>query len=299
MVQNLKYIEAHSQRLDVYLRNQFPQISRNQVSKVINSGLVLVNGILAKPSTKLRANDRISFVKEQFNPPTIEKLDLDIIYEDDFCLVINKPSGIITHAKGLLSSEGSVASFAKSHLDPDIDFSNSNNRAGIVHRLDRGTSGVIIVAKTSDAQKYLSRQFATRKIRKTYLALVKGKVSKPEAQINMPIERNPKQPSTFRPGPNGREALSRYLVIASNDQYSLLKVTPITGRTHQIRVHLKAINHPIVGDTVYGGEPAERLMLHAASIEVNLPNLYPTTFSAPLPKIFLKYIRVNKKQLNL
>ncbi len=299
MTKILKFDQDTPQRLDVYLRANFPQVSRNQIAKVITSGLVLVQNAKAKPSTKLHSGERISFSAEIFQLPEIEDINLDVIYEDDFCIVINKPSGVITHAKGAFSSEASVASFAKPRLASDIDPEGQNNRAGIVHRLDRGTSGVIIVAKTAAAQKYLNRQFSTRKVKKTYYALVKGRLGKTEAQINMPIERNPKQPSTFRPGANGRVALTQYLVIATNDKYSLLKVTPITGRTHQIRVHLRAINHPIVGDTVYGGEPADRLMLHAASIEVNLPNSYPRTFSAPLPKDFKKFIKVSKAQLAL
>ncbi|MGH7234100.1 MAG: RluA family pseudouridine synthase, partial [Candidatus Saccharimonadales bacterium] len=261
---------------------------------VIASDKVKVNKTIGKPSTKLRFKDNISFGGSLFKPPTTEIIELPIIYEDSFCLVLDKPSGIITHSKGSFSSEGSVASFARNKLDPDYDPDQKNNRAGIVHRLDRGTSGVIIVAKSAKAQKYLSSQFAKRIAKKTYYALVSGKLAKSEAIINMPIERDPKHPAKFRPGPNGRSALSQYVVVATNDKYSLLKVTPETGRTHQIRVHLKAINHPVVGDIAYGGDPADRLMLHASSLLINLPNSKPKTFSSPLPKEFLKFIKPTK-----
>ena len=288
------------QRLDVYLHQIYSNVSRTQLAKMISDQQVLVNKQVARASLKIRQNDRISLDESLLNKPIAESVDLPIIYQDQFCLVVNKPSGILTHAKGAINEEPSVASFALNYLSPELLAPDKiNNRAGIVHRLDRGTSGVIIIAKTDAAYKYFTKQFSTRKVKKTYYALIAGKLSKEEAQINMPIERNPKAPSTFRTGPNGKAAVTRYQIVATNGKYSLLKLTPITGRTHQLRVHLKALNHPIVGDNIYQGEQADRLMLHATSLELKLTSSSDAVrFEAPLPESFKRYIDLNKLNLN-
>ena len=196
------YVDQEQLRLDNYLSNLTPALSRSYIAKLIDSGHILVNGTLAKPSFKLKHGDIISFDEQDLSPPSPPEISIPILYEDDFCIVLNKPSGIITHAKGALSNEGSVASFIKVKLSPQLE----GNRAGIVHRLDRGTSGVIVAAKTAEALKYLQRQFAKRQTKKTYIALVDGQMEKERALINMPIERNPKKPSTFRVGPSGKSA---------------------------------------------------------------------------------------------
>lgn len=159
-------------------------------------------------------------------------------------------------------------------------------RAGIVHRLDRATSGVMICAKTPEALKWLQRQFAHRRTKKTYYAVVSGELKQPEAIIDMPVARNPKAPATFRVDANGKSALTAYKVIASNGRYSLVELKPETGRTHQLRVHLSHLGHPIVGDYMYGGEPNERLLLHAYSLELTLLDRRRLTFTAPIPKEF-------------
>lgn len=160
------------------------------------------------------------------------------------------------------------------------------NRAGIVHRLDRATSGVMIVAKTPAALSWLQKQFSQRKAKKTYLAIVAGTMREQEAVIDMPIERNPKAPATFRVGANGKHALTHYRVLQTGNSYSLLELKPETGRTHQLRVHLQQLGHPIVGDTLYGGKTAERLFLHAHQLEITLPNRERKTFASPMPDIF-------------
>lgn len=276
-------------RLDSYLSKLFPDLSRSYLSKQIDSGLISVNDVLAKPSQKLKTGDKISYPERAVELPTPKSITLPIIYEDEFCIVLDKPSGIITHAKGVLNEEGSVASFIQDKLQGDL----TGNRAGIVHRLDRGTSGVIVAGKSAFAVKYLQRQFAKRQTNKTYLALVSGQMSRKQAIINMPIERNPKKPSTFRVGPNGKAAETTYEVVVENEKYSLLKLLPKTGRTHQLRVHLKAIGHPIVGDDLYDGEPAERLMLHAHELEFIIPDIGRSKFNSPLPKVFQRYVKID------
>ena len=290
------YSEDTSKRLDLFLSDKFREISRSQINKAISSGQIQLNSVKClKSGTKLRQGDRLTFDPTLFLPSKTPKIKLPIIYEDKNVIVINKPSGVITHSKGRFNFEASVASFISDKIDPALLTSTTdsvNNRAGIVHRLDRGTSGIILVVKNEATRLKISRQFSKHKVSKVYYAIIEGKLSKDEAVINMPIERNPKHPSTFRVGSQGKAAATRYLVVktSSDAKYSLLKLMPITGRTHQIRVHLRAINHPIVGDNTYGGEPAARLMLHAAVLELNLEAIGKKSFKAPLPSEFNEYV---------
>ncbi len=283
----VRYTDDTKQRLDVFLASRYPLLTRSYIAKQIAAGLIKVNSKIAKASLRLIPGDSISFTSLALKTPKFENINLPIIYEDDFCIVINKPSGIITHPKGSAYLEGSIASF----IAPKLKFDTLTNRSGIVHRLDRGTSGVIIAAKNEFATKYLQRQFAKRQVSKTYLAITSGKLDQPSAHINMPIERNPKHPSTFRVGVNGKPAITNYQVIAFNNNHSLLRLQPQTGRTHQLRVHLQAIHHPIMGDSFYGGEPADRLMLHAYSLEVTLPDIGRKLFTAPIPEEFREFFK--------
>jgi RluA family pseudouridine synthase len=166
----------------------------------------------------------------------------------------------------------------------------SGERAGIVHRLDRATSGVMICAKTPEAWSWLQKQFSTRKVKKIYAAIVSGSLKLDQAVIDMPIERNPKRPQTFRTGSNGRPAVTEYEVLQSNGSLSLLELKPTTGRTHQLRVHLSQLGHPILGDTLYGGGAADRLYLHAQSLELTLPNKKRQVFTVPPPAEFSEVI---------
>lgn len=287
----LFYNESGSKRLDLFLSESNPKLSRSFISKQILNGSIKVNDKNAKVSLKLHLGDKIEIDNKALELKSPKEIELPIIYEDDFCIVINKPSGIITHVKGAMSSESSIASFIYPKLSTEME----GNRAGIVHRLDRGTSGIIIAAKTPFALKYLQRQFAKRQVSKSYLAIVNGTLDKEQAIINMPIERNPKHPSTFRVGPNGKIAETSYKVLANNENYSLLILTPKTGRTHQLRVHLKAIEHPIVGDTFYEGMEYKRLMLHAYELACTLPDIGKIKFNAPLPIEFSKLIKIPKE----
>lgn len=277
-------------RLDLFLVKLFPNFSRSYLAKFINDEVVLVNERISKPAYKLQYGDIVSYPEDIGEVPEIKDIELPILYEDDFCIVIDKPARIISHAKGASNYEASVASFIRQRIDPKLQ----GNRAGIVHRLDRGTSGIMIAAKTAYAQKYLQSQFAKRQVSKSYLALVSGKPQLGEAIIEFPIERNPKKPSTFRIGPNGKSANTYYKIITSYNDLSLLLLKPTTGRTHQLRVHLKAIKHPIVGDIFYGGAISERLWLHAYELNVILPDIGHINFRSEPPKLMLDYVNVSK-----
>lgn len=276
---------SRAQRLDQKVVELIPELSRASATKLIEGGKVTVNGnVVVKGGAKLREGDEVLVdfdIKQLDDIPTIK---LKVLYEDDDCVVVVKPVGVLTHSKGEFNPEATVETWLRSRTKL------TGARAGIVHRLDRATSGVMICAKTPEALRWLQRQFSQRKTKKTYFAVVKGQFKEPEAIIDMPIERNPKAPATFRVGVKGKMAQTAYKVIEANDKYSLVELKPVTGRTHQLRVHLNHLGHPIVGDYMYGGEKNERLMLHAYSLELTLPDRKRLTFSAPIPKEFRKMV---------
>ncbi len=267
------------QRLDQHVAARLPQLSRAFVAKLIEQGKVHVNGQPSKPGYKLRDGDNV-FV--DYNEVGVAEIELPVLFEDDNVVVINKPAGVLTHALGKHGNEASVASFLRSKvvgLDGD--------RAGIVHRLDRATSGVIIGAKNQETLSMLQKQFAMRKVKKTYMAVARGLPEPREAVIDMPIARNPKAPATFRVGANGKPSKTHYKVVEPGETYSLVELRPETGRTHQLRVHLAKVGHPIVGDPLYGGgKYGDQLFLHALSLEITIPGGERKTFVAPLPDIF-------------
>jgi 23S rRNA pseudouridine1911/1915/1917 synthase len=279
--------QVKSIRLDQLVVIQHPELSRSQAAKLISLGNVKVGTKAAtKASVKYSEDTKLSVTIPSNQPTT--SIDFKINYEDDDCVVIEKPLGILSHSKGSFNDEVTVANWLTKRLGiEDID----NNRFGIVHRLDRATSGVMICAKNDEAQKWLQKQFSGRKVKKIYYAVVGGELKQPEAIIDMPIERNPKKPQTFRVGINGKNAVTAYKVIETGSKCSLLELKPTTGRTHQLRVHLAQIGHPIVGDYLYNGPKADRLYLHAASLELTLPNKQRKVFSSPLPKEFNQLVK--------
>lgn len=277
-----------NKRLDIYVVEQQPLLSRAYAAKLIDQEKVLVNGLPSKPGYKLRETDEVTINYAAEEQEQIPSIDLPILYEDDDCIVLNKPVGVLTHSKGAFNPEATVATFVRERVKGI-----AGERAGIVHRLDRATSGVIICVKHPEALHLLQRQFAQRKAKKTYMAIVKGSLEPAHAVIDMPIERNPKAPATFRVGANGKAAITEYETVQISKQYTLLQLKPQTGRTHQLRVHLAHQGHPIVGDVLYGGEPADRLYLHALSLEITLPNRERMTFTAPLPPTFAKKLGNN------
>lgn len=271
-----------SQRLDNQVSTLLPNITRSMAAKLIKMGKVSINSqIVNKPSHKVKSDDKIivDYNESEYNP--FEGINIPIIYEDQDVVVINKPLGVLSHAKGNFNKDVTIETWLK----PKIKDINAP-RAGIVHRLDRATSGVMILAKTLKAQKKLSKQFADRKAKKTYIAIIDGHLKDKQAIIDLPIERNPKKPQTFRVGINGKNAITSYKVLKTNHKYSLLELKPTTGRTHQLRVHMNYTGHPIVGDVIYGGSKQDRMFLHAFKLEITLPNSERKIFSAPIPEEF-------------
>lgn len=275
-------------RLDIRLTEEYKLPSRARAQSLIKAGKVKLNGqIVTRPSEKVSSGDHLSVDRSELEKKP-EDIDLEVLYEDGDCVVINKPAGILSHSKGAFNPEPTVASWLADHEGAgDLV---ATNREGIVHRLDRSTSGVMICAKNTEALKKLQKEFSTRKVIKTYVALVEGEIEPKQALIDMPIERNPSKPQRFRVGANGKTAQTQY----STEEYietnagliSLIKLLPKTGRTHQIRVHMAFLKHPIIGDTFYGGMGAERLYLHALSLKIKLPSGKTMTFSARLPGEF-------------
>ena len=271
-------------RLDIYLSTKFDTtISRSLWQKYIKAGYVSVNNkVVTTPKFEVDETDEIALnlpEKEQAN------VDLPILYEDDDVIVVNKPSGLLTHAKGGLSDEPTVAEIIR----PKTSFATDTDRPGIVHRLDRDTSGLLIIAKNPESAAHLQRQFAERTAKKTYIAITDGKPKLNAAKIDLPIGRNPSAPSTFRIDPNGKPAQTTYHVLAENDAQSLVELKPTTGRTHQLRVHLAHLNAPILGDRVYGKSSDCRMMLHAQKLEITLLSGERKVFEAAIPDEFKRF----------
>ena len=271
-------------RLDIYLSTKFDTtISRSLWQKYIKAGYVSVNNkVVTTPKFEVDETDEIAL-----NLPEKEQTDVDlpILYEDDDVIVVNKPSGLLTHAKGGLSDEPTVAEIIR----PKTSFAMDTDRPGIVHRLDRDTSGLLIIAKNPESAAHLQRQFAERTAKKTYIAITDGKPKLNAAKIDLPIGRNPSAPSTFRIDPNGKPAQTTYHVLVENDTQSLVKLKPTTGRTHQLRVHLAHLNAPILGDRVYGKSSDCRMMLHAQKLEITLPSGERKVFEAAVPDEFKRF----------
>lgn len=267
-------------RLDVYLAERFDKsLSRSLWQKYIKDGRVLVDGRkITTPSTEISSTTQIEIDHPEAPQATG---NIPVIYENDEIIAVNKPAGILTHAKGGLSNEYTVADFARLRTSYQTD----TNRPGIIHRLDRDTSGVIIIARNPDSAKSLQKQFADRTAKKTYLAITKGPLKHQEAKIDLPIARNPAKPSTFRVDPKGKEAITYYKVLATDGEYNLVKLQPVTGRTHQLRVHMAHAGSPIHGDRVYGAVD-KRLMLHAYEIEIKLGGGKLKKFTAKVPQAF-------------
>ena len=273
--------ESGRHRLDVWLAEHHPEVSRSTWQKHVKNGVVSVNGqVQTPPKYDVSASDVITTAVP--DTPDFSEQMLPIIYMDENVIVIDKPAGILTHAKGAISSEFTVGEFFRRYCDYHVD----SNRPGIIHRLDRDTSGVMIGARNEATAKLLQKQFADRKTKKTYVAIVDGHLKEPVARIDLPIGRNPSVPSTFRVDSKGKTAQTTYEVVAENDTSSLVFLKPETGRTHQLRVHMAYLNAPIHGDRVYGKE-SDRMYLHAHSLEITIPQGDRRVFTSAIPESFL------------
>ena len=239
-------------RLDAFLAQQFEDWSRARLQKLIENEDILVNGKVAKPSYKLREHDEIEV---ELPPPattgfTPENIPIDIVYEDETLLVVNKPAGLVVHPAAGQPS-GTLANALAYHFQQLPD-GGTGVRPGIVHRLDRDTSGLLVVAKTEAALENLSDQFRDRTVFKSYVALVHGRVQSSSGRIDQPIARDPSNRTRMAVVRGGRNSLTLYRVRRTYDRFTLLDVELKTGRTHQIRVHLMWLKHPVVGDETYG-----------------------------------------------
>ena len=276
-------VASNKIRLDVLLAERHPDTSRSTWQKHIKAGHVSVNGMaVTSPKQDILETDKDALAIPDATDFSGDSLP--IIYMDDNVIVVNKPTGILTHSKGALNDEFTVAEFFRRYTSFGLD----SNRPGIVHRLDRDTSGIIIGARNPETATLLQKQFADRKTKKTYIAVVDGTPREPRAKIDLPIGRNPNEPSTFRVDPKGKDAVTDYEVIKSNGKQSMIKLRPHTGRTHQLRVHMQYIKTPIHGDRVYG-RAADRLYLHAQELEITIPIGERRTFSAPTPPEFEQF----------
>lgn len=311
--------EAAGLRLDQWLATQLPDISRMRVRQLIDQEKVAIDGSVPKASLRLRGGEQIIVKGEVALPPLkafAEDIPIEVVYEDASLAVINKPAGMTVHAgsgKNEAGSRGTLVNALLHHIK-NLAGAGGELRPGIVHRLDKETSGLIIVAKTDPAHRKLAEQFARRQVKKTYIALVHGSMKEHSGTINAPIGRDMVRRARMTTrrsirGRPGREAVTHWKVIQQVDgkygKFSLLEVTIETGRTHQIRVHLAAIGHPVVGDTLYGA-PREipgyqsstssvslaRNFLHAAAIEFRHPIKNSTlSLKQPLPAELTRFLR--------
>ena len=269
-------VDEENIRLDSYIAKKYKDLSRTMIQRLIEDGDVLVNGSNKKISYKVNLNDEISI-----NIPEPEKSDLkpqniplEIIYEDNDIIVVNKPKGMVVHpANG--NPDGTLVNAVMAICKDSLSGIGGKIRPGIVHRLDKDTSGIIIVAKNDKAHINLSKQIKDRKMKKIYIALVKGVVNENEATIDMPIGRSAKDRKKMAVRKDGKQAITHFKVLKRYPNYTLLEVKIDTGRTHQIRVHMAEIGHPVVGDMVYSKGKNDfgvvGQMLHAKSLDFTHP----------------------------
>jgi 23S rRNA pseudouridine1911/1915/1917 synthase len=295
-------------RLDAYLASQIDGWSRARLQRLIDDEDVLVNGKAAKPSLKLRAGDDIEVELTPAPSATFipEDIPVNVIYEDEDVIVINKPAGLVVHPAAGVNS-GTLAN-ALAFRFQNLPGIVGGARPGIVHRLDKDTSGVMVVAKTESAHESLSDQFRAREVFKRYVALVYGVVKVPHGRIEQPIARDPRNRTRMAVVPGGRGAVSLFTVRRQYDVFALADVELKTGRTHQIRVHLSWIKHPVVGDELYGGgrenslqspqlraqvRKLKRQFLHAEELGFSHPTTgEPLRFFAPLPAELSEFLKV-------
>lgn len=273
-------------RLDLVLKELFPDLSREKVKEIIESGKVSVDDkVVTKPSFKVKVNSVIKVEELEPSKDILQPytLHIDIVYEDESIVVVDKPAGLVVHPAPSVKDPTLVnALIAKTELAPV-----NNIRPGIVHRLDKDTSGLMVLAKTFQSYNNLVRQIQERRMHKEYIAVVHGRVK--SGTISLPIGRSPSDRTKMKVLPAGRIAITHYESLEVIGDYSVVKVRIETGRTHQIRVHLAYIGHPVVGDKIYGIEEKEKLINRQALHSSRLSFLHPLTgrpldFHSPLPK---------------
>ena len=289
-------VDVGDVRLDAYIAKMKSDISRTMIQKLIEEGNILVNGKSKKISYKVQIGDEI-----ELNIPEAKEIELkaenipvEVVYEDNDIIVVNKPKGMVVHpANG--NPDGTLVNAIMAMCKDSLSGIGGEIRPGIVHRLDKDTSGLLIVAKNDKAHINMSEQIKNREVKKIYIALVRGVVSENEATINMPIGRSTKDRKKMAVRKDGKEAVTHFKVLKRYNKYTLLEVKIDTGRTHQIRVHMAEIGHPVVGDMVYSNGKnefgVEGQMLHAKSLDFKHPITgKPMHLEAELPEYFEKVL---------
>ncbi len=292
METKVKLTACSNARCDAYIALNAEGISRSFASKLCTDGHVLVNGKCAKPSLKLKEGDEILITLPTLTLPTAEAEDiaLDIVFEDSDVLIINKPRGMVVHP-AFGNESGTLVNAVMHHCKGNLSAINGVLRPGIVHRIDKDTTGLLAVAKNNDSHLSLADQLGARTLSRTYFAIVHGNIKEDELIINAPLARSTSDRKKMAISKTGREAETHLTVLERFGKYTLVKCKLKTGRTHQIRVHMKHIGHPILGDKAYGVKKEEfnltGQLLHAGEIGF----IHPTSgesvsFSAPLPADF-------------
>lgn len=286
-----------NKRLDMYIAEEKKELSRTTIKRLLEDGDILVNEKIQKASYKPEAGDRI-----QINMPEVvetklvaQDIPVPVIYEDKDIIVVNKPKGMVVHpANG--NPDGTLVNAILAMCKDSLSGIGGEIRPGIVHRLDKDTSGLLIIAKNDLAHMNMSKQIQDRRVIKKYIALVRGTVPENEATIDMPIARSQKDRKKMAVDKNGKEAVTHFKVLARYDKYTLLEVKIDTGRTHQIRVHMSYIGHPVIGDEVYSNGKNEfgvkGQMLHAKYLEFKHPITgKDIKLEAPLPEYFEEVLK--------
>lgn len=287
---------GESQRLDIFLSENIRDLSRSHIKRLIEQHDALVSGIARKPSYRLKAGDRVKVSYRFLEPIKVnpQNIPLQFIHRDRHIIVVNKPSGLVVHP-GAGKKENTLVNALLFHF-PEIKKVGTEERPGIVHRLDKETSGLIVIARNLKAYEELKRQFKAREVSKLYLGLVWGKMSQQEGKITWAVGRHKKhggRMSIKTKKPRAAETL--YTVQKQFEEFTLLEIKPITGRTHQIRVHFSAAGHPLVGDTRYGHRKpvntCPRLFLHACQLEFSHPETKEkVVVTSPLPDDLQRFL---------
>ena len=296
--------DLENMRLDAYISSKKTNLSRTNIQRLIEEGNVLVNGQKKKISYKVQIGDNIEINIPEAKETSIkaENIPVEVVYEDDDIIVVNKPKGMVVHpANG--NPDGTLVNAIMAMCKGSLSGIGGEIRPGIVHRLDKDTSGLLIVAKNDLAHINMSNQIKDRKVKKIYIALVKGNINENEATINMPIGRSTKDRKKMAVRKDGKEAITHFKVLKRYKNYTLLEVKIDTGRTHQIRVHMAEIGHPVVGDMVYSKGKnefgVEGQMLHSKSLDFKHPITGKEMhLEAKLPEYFEKVLEKLDRENN-
>lgn len=282
-------------RVDKYISDELDEIPREKIKDFIKASLIKVNNEKVKPSTKLKMGDEIFIDDSLFEVPEIvpEDIPLDIVYENEDFAVINKQKNLIVHPAGSIVTGTLVNAMLFKYGYDGLSHIGGEDRPGIVHRLDKDTTGLMVIAKNNESYRYLKELFETRQVRKEYLAIVFGNFDQKSGRIENFMDRDPHNRRKMAVRPSGRKAISEYQVISEVDGFSLVKVHIITGRTHQIRVHMTDINHPLLGDPVYGNFKhkfnLDHPLLHCTHLAFTDKNGREMVFDKEAPEEFEKY----------